>query len=435
LLAKIIYIPAIAKWSLQKIEIKGEIFLGMGMNLYLCCQESLLHMTTTLHFFNPDNDLALANNNEHFQSPASALKMGDDLSTLPAWWAEPGDSVLVASVAEAQAWAEPLGALLPSVRWYSWRQEPDSFQVEPWGWNPALRKRLKLWGMEEALLPSAETLQALRALSSRRSAVTMLPSWSALPGCIGRSCFATSEAEVEAALQNQPRSLLKAPFSCSGKGLRWGAPDFPEPLRNWCRRTLKAQGGVVVEPLYQRVVDFAVEWKVEQGVATYAGLSLFDTDENGAYQGNRLLPDAEILQQLQALAPDAPFSDLLQRIPGDLSTALPLSHYSGYLGIDMMLCRSVAGEPLRLHPCVEINLRRSMGWVARHLFDRYLHPSARGLFRIDYQSDGEAVWQQHLQRQKDFPLCIEEGRICSGYLSLAPVTRRTHYTAYLMVHE
>ena len=54
--------------------------------------------------------------------------------------------------------------------------------------------------------------------------------------------------------------------------------------------------------------------------------------------------------------------DLVDAVQQDICTLLaPVlkDKYAGPFGIDMMI---VAGE--RLHPCVEINLRRTMGHVA-----------------------------------------------------------------------
>jgi hypothetical protein len=55
-------------------------------------------------------------------------------------------------------------------------------------------------------------------------------------------------------------------------------------------------------------------------------------------------------------------------------------HYVGPLGVDMMLVRQTDGT-LCLHPCVEVNLRHTMGHVALHL-SRRLPENAEARFRI-----------------------------------------------------
>ena len=94
-------------------------------------------MIPTLHLFNPDNDLALGNNNENYQSPASARQMANDLATLPAWWAGEKEAVLVPSIGEAQREEFESAGLLSGIEWCSIRQVPEFGRVQPWGWNLA----------------------------------------------------------------------------------------------------------------------------------------------------------------------------------------------------------------------------------------------------------------------------------------------------------
>ena len=50
-----------------------------------------------LYVFNPDTDMALANNEENYMAPASACRMAQDLALLPVWYAQPGSAVLAPS--------------------------------------------------------------------------------------------------------------------------------------------------------------------------------------------------------------------------------------------------------------------------------------------------------------------------------------------------
>lgn len=392
-------------------------------------------MSRVLHLFNPDNDLALANNNANYQAPASARQMADDLSVLPAWWADEGDSVLVTSIREAENWQSETRGLLPEVEWFSMRQTPEFDRIQAWGWNPALRKRLSLWNVEEEALPSLAYIEEVRTLSSRFSAVCMLPKLLLSNAFCGRSVYCTTEQEVRHALDAFPDTILKAPYSSSGKGLRWGHGSADPVLLNWCRRILKSQGGVVVEPIYNKVKDFAMEFYAGEEGVRFVGYSLFETDANGAYQGNSLLPDEEIERQLAALTCREALQQLKAVLPSLLTEWLKASHYRGYLGVDMMLCRFEESPFIRIHPCVEINLRMNMGLVARIFSDRYVADGAKGVFMVDYQGDNAFLQAEHLRMQAAHPLCIESGRIRSGYLSLTPVTPHAHYRAYVLIES
>ena len=76
----------------------------------------------------------------------------------------------------------------------------------------------------------------------------------------------------------------------------------------------------------------------------------------------------------------------------------------------------------RLHPCLEINLRHSMGYLALMLQRRHLTPQAEGLFALDYHATPGAALQAHRHLAATHPPRIEDGRIASGYLPLCPRT-------------
>ena len=64
------------------------------------------------------------------------------------------------------------------------------------------------------------------------------------------------------------------------------------------------------------------------------------------------------------------------------SRSMAGSDYVGYIGIDLFLYE-VEGQT-KLHPCVEINLRTTMGVLAHLAYERYLAPGGQGRFLIEY---------------------------------------------------
>ena len=106
--------------------------------------------------------------------------------------------------------------------------------------------------------------------------------------------------------------------------------------------------------------------------------------------------------------------------------------YNGHLGVDMMLCRVPGSEYLCVHPCVEINLRRTMGQVSVDLAS-FLAPSSDARFVIDYEKEAGRLWSEHCRCEEDHPLCLRKGKLLQGYLPLVPVTPSAHYRAALWV--
>ena len=100
----------------------------------------------------------------------------------------------------------------------------------------------------------------------------------------------------------------------------------------------------------------------ENGEVEYAGLSLFHT-VNNVYTGNLLATEEEKRMILDKWIP-ASLTDMIRdRICTYIPTMLH-PHYAGPLGIDMMVVSRHGQQGFLLHPCVEINLRRTMGHVA-----------------------------------------------------------------------
>lgn len=399
---------------------------------------------TTLHLFNPWHDLALANGNENYQPPLSARQMADDLCTLPAWNAEPGDTILVPNISMARQWQEHLSLTLPEVRWTSLHAPfPKTGQISPWGWDAPTCKMIRQWAGEEraaTLCPSAEELETLRTLSSRWNAVLLLSQLTQnTPYYIGESSWCTHEEEIQRATQHYGPSLCKAPWSSSGKGLRFCRNGYVTPLDGWCRRILATQGAVVVEPLYDRAADFAMEFHSDgRGDIRFCGYSLFTTNDNGAYTGNVLASDAVLEEHILSPLRENKNQTLLTNLQQDIREILTNevgTSYAGPFGIDMMLCRPAGADtPLQIHPCVEINLRNNMGWLAHRFMERYIASGKQGLFRIDFFPQPEALQANHQEQSSRHQLHTDrEGRITAGYCPLTPLLKQTRYRAAVWV--
>ena len=216
-------------------------------------------------------------------------------------------------------------------------------------------------------MPSDERLRAIRQMSSRAWAANHLQT-----GVL----VATGMEEIDDRVRHLGRCVLKAPWSSSGRGVRYvSSSDWGSSLlRRWAEKTLQAQGCLAVEPYYDKVKDFGMEFDaLPDGKVVYRGLSLFHT-ERGAYTGNLLATEE---QKERSLAPFVS-SETLSKLREDIIREMSLyiyNVYEGPFGVDMMVY-SDRGE-LRVNPCVELNLRRTMGHVSLSL-----SPSREAPFRL-----------------------------------------------------
>ncbi len=390
-----------------------------------------------LYLFNPEHDLALASGEANYMAPASARRMASELALLPMWYAEEGSAVLAPSAYNldyVKKIQELLGLSVDLITEPELAIEQD-LDIRPWGWDVALRKRLSVLGVDEALLPSMGQLNDLREYSHRSKAVALLPELQLNEYFCGESYYLKTPEEWKRFVEGRKECLLKAPLSGSGKGLNWCKGIFTPFISGWCTRVAASQGGVIAEPIYNKVEDFAMEFYSDgAGELTFVGYSLFHTGKSGMYEGNCLLSNEAIRKQLAQYIPLEALMDLENCLKYRLS-ALVGTVYKGYLGVDMMICRFPENEKpvFRIHPCVEINLRMNMGVIARFLHDRYVRPGSTGRFVIDYHpSEGEAL-QEHERMSATYPLESREGRVYSGYLPLVPVHKRSCYRAWIWV--
>lgn len=356
-----------------------------------------------LHIFNPEHDIALASNLAHFTAPHAGRQLRRDLGFLPVLWAAVDDVVLVDDVDVARKGFERLKRFVPTgetpafLRSDSWFQPfrrpvpsvvPDG--VEPWGWDLALRTALQKNGISPTILPSAEQIDGVRRLSHRRTSARVLAQLRQSVESevlVGEACECTSAAEVQQLLGRYGRVVLKAPWSSSGRGIRFvDSQRVPPTLDGWLRHLLEAQGSVMLEPYYNNVKDFGMEFTaLADGSVHYNGLSLFTT-VNGAYTGNVVATERRKRELLSRYV-DPPLLLQVQRGLCDALQQALQGSYCGPLGVDMMIVATPDARGFRLHPCVEMNLRRTMGHVALSL-GRLCNPrgddDVRRTMRIDY---------------------------------------------------
>lgn len=334
-----------------------------------------------LHIFNPEHDIALAANVRRFTAPHAARQLRSDLGFLPALWADDGDMVLVDDVESAVRRSRHLKQFMREVLFVSiadmkemTKQNRDLRVIEvcPWGWD---------WGLVETLVKARiprfsqistmkRFLSGIRRVSSRQWAATELlkPLRESLPfETVGEAKYIDDANDLTFS-EGHP-VVWKAPWSSSGRGIRY-IHDRQQFERNlsWARRVIAQQKGIMVEPYYQKVCDFAMEFEAMTDwcrapfvhEVVYKGLSLFTT-KNGAYTGNIIATERVKRKILSKYVPENVFEILKNKIV-ELLKPVAEDIYTGPFGVDMMIV--IDGGKLAVHPCVELNLRCTMGHVA-----------------------------------------------------------------------
>lgn len=308
-----------------------------------------------LLIFNPETEYALASGASFYTSPAvvEALRKANQL--LPEKWADPDDFILV----------DDVGSMVSANRLADWdmlatlfRRHPDLI-VEPWGWNRALLRKLLDHGVPPASLPDESYIDSIRALAHRRTTIILNKEWNNLvsePYRVALPAELSSEEECMDFYKRNPGCWMKAPWSSSGRGVINTAADMSaQQVRQWCHGIIRRQGSVIGETGADRIADFATEWRIERGEASYLGLSCFNTSNRGKYLSNHVRPQQELTAHFNNLSKVS-----LEQTTRCQKMIIEkhLNDYSGLMGIDMII-----ESDGHLRPLVELNLRRTMGML------------------------------------------------------------------------
>lgn len=326
--------------------------------------------------FNPSSDGALAFGRQIFTPPRPIQQMEHQLDLLPLWWAEEGDFVLVHDKDRAERFTADLrhaGIPLPEVTFISWaepfRKEWAGVAVVPWGWNHTLRRRLLQWGMSPENLPSETELDRLRQLSSRQTAALVMRELThqhLSDSFLGSDMtFVTDEDEAEKLFESQRPLIFKPPWSSSGKGLIITHSSPTREQRKHILHTIHEKGGILADTYYDKVLDFALEFDTFSGSCRFLAVSVFTTNTQCRYESNLVAPEETLRRIFERHGGDMEEMERLITWYEETFTRLTAPHYRGYMGVDMLLARTPEG--IRLHPCVEINMRGNMGILAHSM--------------------------------------------------------------------
>ena len=292
-------------------------------------------MPEQIYIFNPEHDLCIANGDENFVPPRSAVGFAK----------------------------ENIG-----MSEYLKRSNKQSLQIIPWGWNHSLKKRLINEGIDPAILPSEEELQFIRTHSRREFALNVHSHLNCVdPQVIGPDyrIVATSVSEIEEFISANGSAVLKSPLSGSGKGIRFVREGLSESDEGWCRKAIGKQGSVIVERRYEIIKECAMLFECHHEGIDFIGYSMFES-KNGAYCRNILASNEEIENIIAGYISRDTLTGIRESLSAILGDTLT-GHYEGFLGVDQIICQN--DSPIFI-PVSEINLRMTMGLIARNQYDQ-----------------------------------------------------------------
>jgi hypothetical protein len=402
-----------------------------------------------IYYYNPTCDFAIANGTASWQPNRLLQGMEIDTGNLPQYLCRSRDIVLVRQL-PSERLKQVLtdsGFNLPEFRLiHEATADPDFLRqprgfIRPWGWSPAAHSVLDPFkptcsaGFLKS--PVAYWQERSRQLYSRLTARDILSDILqenelpelAGPGTIPVSCRTLSE--IESLAEKQGRMMVKMPWSSSGRGLQ-PITTFPmsRSVRQRLSGMLRDQGFVLAERLLPKICDLGFLYEITAGEIRFLGHSRFFTSDKGQYRGNYLngFPNMKSQELHEFIRYTG------ETIPRIHIRALEKSGihklYEGPCGIDTLIFRSPEGT-LKIQPCLEINLRYTMGHLANRL-EKHLADGSSGIFSIYYQKENSFT-DYATSKYKAKPEMGSDGRIVSGFLPLTEFSRNNLFGAFLRV--
>lgn len=334
------------------------------------------------YLFNPANDIALIRDTPVFTPGANALRLQRDGAILPLWMASAGDCVIAPDT--DRRWLDTVRDLYDLPGDVCATVPGHITEGAPWGWSRNAVRLLTDAGMTRELLPDDTVLARRRALSHRRTAIRInaaLAEQLAMPLPPPAIEAFDTDTVFKAVAGYGGDAVIKAPYSSSGRGIIDTRTCRQSQLAAMLPGLLRRQGSVTVEHALDRIEDFAMLFEMRGGVARLCGLSQFET-AGGAYTGNILVSDDVIRQHIMQQTDDGMYERVAALMPGILADILG-DACDGPCGVDMMAYRDSDGTR-RLAPCIELNLRMTMGVFAHIWRRRHLADGVPALFTIRY---------------------------------------------------
>lgn len=270
------------------------------------------------------------------------------LQFLPFLYGRQEDCVLLSTAPPLPFLKRLEEAGIAPLRWELLSNLPEeSFLLDPWGAS----QNVTAFAEAHHLFGRMPTLEIVKEVNSKVFSFTHAQK---LPD----SALIYNEEQLKSWLSmgTYPK-VLKTCFGVSGKGhFLLLNPESTLPVSQLYQEW-RLHRPLIGEPWVKRIQDFSTQWIIsEEGKVHYFGATLCENDTRGQYKATRVGVDLLALDQ-------------------HLAHALPLVQmiadkgYFGHIGIDAFLYEE--NQELRLHPIVEINARKTMGWAALQI--RALH--------------------------------------------------------------
>jgi len=386
-------------------------------------------MAIKFHIFNPEHDSALALESGIYTPKPQIQQFGKDLSTLPLWYSDTEDKVILSEISDKE-WMNSVGNIIPNIKYKiafldDYKHFKEAKRLTPWGIDNTVCRLTNTTHIDGEEV--GEIIRRTKIFSSReqtQDALSRLKESGLYSGFVSQKVNSIEELRK---INNQfGKIVVKAPWSSSGRGVLF-IDTLDVKLEKRIEKIIEAQGFVMAESFFEKEIDFAIEFENVNDNWQFAGYSIFSTDEHGAYKQNILASDDYLKNEICKYADATLLDSIIDFYCEYFQQRKDELKGNNVIGIDMM-----AGNG-RIHPCVEINVRHTMGIVARKIYDKYVEPGKTGYYAIIRLNNADELKKWNLEQTRAFPSTISKGRISQGFIPLTPIEEKTVFEAYIVI--
>jgi hypothetical protein len=173
--------------------------------------------------------------------------------------------------------------------------------------------------------------------------------------------------------------VFKAPHGTSGQNqLQVSDKVLSDREKAWCVNTLKRQKQILIEPWFDKILDFSFQFMIHHDDVQFIDFTCFKTSSRGQFLGNwvgsfhEVLPD--YLQSFQA-----EFHELAEELRQYIKTKTVGQKMNTHWGVDGFIYQDK--DEIKIRPIVEVNPRYTMGAISISL-KQYLAKGIKGSWRI-----------------------------------------------------
>jgi len=355
-------------------------------------------LSSDVYIFNASNDSALACDSISYSASKYINIFENDLATLPMFFANENDIVLVDEQPNTE-FIETMQSLGFSIPHFEIKTEflknpfSGKYQLnalKPWGWSKATHTLFRFIKNDFKHVNACSNWNPiLRELSGRQTAALVLQDIlenknypfidkTAIPKVI------TDTNSIPDLFEITKHWVLKSPWSSSGRGLMKISPErFTANEQTWAQGIINEQGFIMVEPWHNKVFDFSMLFSVSSNKISPLCFSTFKTNDKGQFIGSYIhWPQENELSKMGIS--NTEMETISQTIAHSLQKQNFNKYYEGWIGVDAMVVDE--NGTFKIHPCVEINCRYTIGHLAFALRN-YCKQNVKTILRIGSLSE------------------------------------------------